>query len=272
MIKDIATELKKKVLHQAKPFESWVGLVLGSGWNELITPMKKIASFPYTSFTGLPQVNVIGHQGLLTLAQWENQYLVIFQGRFHPYEGHPCEIVTFNVRILHELGIKKVILTNAAGGVNWNYPNGSIVAITDHINLMGVNPLVGTHNPQFGPRFPSMNDTYSSHLRNLYKQTCFQLNTPYFEGIYGGMLGPSYETPAEIRMLRILGADLVGMSTIPEAIFANACGMQTLALSCVSNKAAHLNQGTLEHDSVKAQVETSMEQFSRVILETIKKV
>jgi purine-nucleoside phosphorylase len=177
-------------------------------------------------------------------------------GRAHLYEGYSPGRVTYAMRVLHLLGVRSVILTNAAGGINVAYQRGALVLISDHINLQGVNPLAGANEDDFGPRFPDMSEAYSERFREIAKEAANELSIELSEGVYAAVLGPSYETPAEIRFLRTIGADLVGMSTVPEAIVANHMGMKVLAISCVTNMAAGILKQRIDHDEV---IETGME-------------
>lgn len=268
----IADKIKSVLPKQIDNQRESIGVVLGSGWGELVDHVPLLKSISYTELPHLPATGVIGHKGVFHMAQLENKIIYFFQGRFHPYEGHDSTLVSFTIHVLNRLGVKKVLLTNASGGVNFSYPAGSIVAINDHINLMGQNPLVGAHQQELGDRFPCMNTAYTKRLRRIYHECTQKFKVGSYEGIYAGMLGPCYETPAEIRMLRMMGADLVGMSTIPEVIIANAYKMEILALSCVSNLAAHLNQESLIHDEVKQQVEDSMKKYVKVLLDIMQKM
>ncbi len=171
-------------------------------------------------------------------------------GRFHLYEGYTAQQVTAGIRLFHELGVERVVLTNAAGGINAEYARGALVLISDHINLQGANPLVGRNDAQLGPRFPDMTEAYSMSLREMALETAEKLGITLHQGVYAGVLGPSYETPAEIRFLKTIGADLVGMSTVAETIAANHLGMEVLGISCVTNVAAGLSGEKLEHAEV----------------------
>src|SRR5262249_19748652 len=180
----------------------------------------------------------VGHAGKLVIGKLGNTDVAVMAGRAHLYEGHSTQAATFGVRTLQQLGVRGMVFTNAAGGINLNLQRGGLVLISDHINLQGCNPLCGPNDDTLGPRFPDMSEAYSRAWRECAKQVAAELSVPVSEGVYAAMLGPSYETPAEIRSLRIIGADVVGMSTVPEVIVANHMGMKCLGISCVTNMAA----------------------------------
>jgi purine-nucleoside phosphorylase len=181
--------------------------------------------------------------------------VVVLAGRAHFYEGHPMTVVVFATRVMAALGVKTLVLTNAAGGVNTSFSQGALMVIDDHLNLMGTNPLVGPNDDRFGPRFPDMTGVYSPRLRGITDAVAAELNVPLAHGIYAGLHGPSYETPAEIRYLRTIGADAVGMSTVPEAITARHMGMEVLGISCITNMAAGVLPRPLDHSEVMATAE-----------------
>lgn len=232
-----------------------IGVVLGSGLGAFAESLIHSVRIPYRELPGLPISTAIGHAGQFVVGtQGANGKaavdLAVMSGRFHLYEGYSAQEVVAGIRLLRELGVRRVVLTNAAGGINADYAEGALVLITDHINLQGTNPLVGANNTQLGPRFPDMTEAYSPELRALAHEVAEELDIELQEGIYAAMLGPSYETPAEIRFLRIIGADLVGMSTVLEAIAANHAGMEVLGISCVTNLAAGITGQKLSHTEV----------------------
>jgi purine-nucleoside phosphorylase len=194
---------------------------------------------------------------------------LIMQGRFHYYEGHGIEQVIFPIQVFKQLGIKTVIVTNASGGVNTRYAPGDVMIIEDHINLTGTNPLIGKNIPELGPRFPDMSDTYTKALRLSLLTLAQNLNIPLKSGIYAGVSGPCYETPAEIRMLRTLGADAVGMSTVPEVIAASHAGLQVLGLSCITNLGAGMSNGKLTHEEVIHNSQLSVEAVRTLLLHAL---
>jgi purine-nucleoside phosphorylase len=205
---------------------------------------------PYDSLPHWPASRVIGHEGRLVVGTSRNTPIAALAGRCHVYEGHDLKTVTFAVRVLGLLGVKTLILTNAAGGVNTGFSEGALMVIDDHINLMGNNPLVGLNDDRFGPRFPDMTEVYSRRLRAEADRAAAAMGMKLPHGVYVGLLGPSYETPAEIRYLRTIGVDAVGMSTVPEAIVARHMGMEVLGISCITNMAAGVLPQPLNHDEV----------------------
>ena len=238
-----------------------VGIILGSGLSGVADTLGGEA-IPYGEIDGFPVPTVSGHRGVLSVSEG----VATLAGRFHFYEGHSMDLVVLPVFLLHALGVKTLIVTNAAGGVNQDYTPGDIVLISDHINLMGTHPLIGPNNEDFGPRFPDMSNCYSSSLMDLAdKAAAKQLH----RGVYAAMTGPSYETPAEIRMLRAIGADLVGMSTVPEVTAAKYLGMDVVGFSCVTNMAAGILDKPLDHSEVIETGKQVRSEFSRLILSLI---
>ncbi|MBV9611999.1 MAG: purine-nucleoside phosphorylase [Acidobacteriaceae bacterium] len=232
-----------------------IGVVLGSGLGAFADSLLHSVRIPYREVPGFPASTAAGHAGELVIgtvgANGKRAVdVAVMAGRFHLYEGYSAQQVTSGMRLFHELGVRSVVLTNAGGAINPDYHKGALVLITDHINLQGTNPLVGPNDPQLGPRFPDMTQAYSPELREIAFETARELGIPLHEGIYAAVLGPSYETPAEIRYLRTIGADLVGMSTVAETIAANHLGMAVLGISCVTNAAAGLSGETLDHAEV----------------------
>jgi purine-nucleoside phosphorylase len=232
-----------------------IGVVLGSGLGAFADSLAHAARIPYSELPGFPTSTAVGHAGELVVGTLGANGrgatdVAVMSGRFHLYEGYTPQQVVSGVRLFHELGITRLVLTNAAGGINLDYARGALVLIGDHINLQGVNPLVGPNDDRLGSRFPDMTEAYSGELRRIAKQTAAELGIALDEGVYAGLLGPSYETPAEIRYLKTIGADLVGMSTIAEVIAANHLGMHVLGISCVTNVAAGLSGEKLKHEEV----------------------
>jgi len=225
-------------------------IVLGSGLGELAGELTGAVSMPYGELPNWPATGVIGHEGRLVVGQVRGRTIAALAGRCHAYEGHDLQTVTFAVRALGLLGVKTLILTNAAGGVNAAFLRGALMVIDDHINLMGGNPLVGDNDDRFGPRFPDMTEVYSGRLRRIADEAGAALNLTLPHGVYVALFGPSYETPAEIRYLRTIGADAVGMSTVPEAIVARHMGIEVLGISCITNMAAGVLPGPLNHAEV----------------------
>ena len=227
-----------------------IGIVLGSGLGDFAGSLGAAVSMPYGHLPHWPASTVVGHEGRLVIGTARGRTIAALSGRCHAYEGHDLRRVTFAVRVLGLLGVKTLILTNAAGGVNTGFTQGALMVIDDHINLMGGNPLAGENDDRFGARFPDMTHVYSAALRGMADQAGAALGVALPHGVYAGLLGPSYETPAEIRYLRTIGADAVGMSTVPEAIVARHMGMDVLGISCISNMAAGVLPQPLHHAEV----------------------
>nr|WP_025701261.1 purine-nucleoside phosphorylase [Paenibacillus forsythiae] len=227
-----------------------VGLILGSGLGDLADEMEDAIKIPYHEIPFFSRTSVESHAGLLVIGRLEGKAVIAMQGRFHYYEGHSMDAVTFPVRVMRALGTERLLITNSSGGVNESYQTGDVMIISDHINLMGANPLVGPNDDRLGVRFPDLTNAYCPDLRRLAHQAAADQGIGLQEGVYVGWSGPSFETPAEVRMTRILGGDAVGMSTIPEVIAANHAGMKVLALSCVCNMAAGIMPGELTSEEV----------------------
>jgi len=229
-----------------------VGIVLGSGLGAFADTLENRVETPYAEIGGWPASTAAGHAGKLVTGAVGSTEVIVLAGRAHLYEGYNPAQVVFGIRELARRGVKSVILTNAAGGINLAYQPGDLVLITDHINLTGANPLVGRNDDTLGPRFPDMTEIYSAEYREIARQAAASFGVALKEGVYAGLLGPSYETPAEIRYLRTIGADLVGMSTTLEVIAAAHAGLRVLGISCVTNLAAGILPGKLSHDEVLA--------------------
>jgi purine-nucleoside phosphorylase len=240
-------------------------IVLGSGLGDFAGTLGDAVSMPYGDLPHWPASKVIGHEGRLVIGTVRGRTIAALSGRCHVYEGHDLGGVTFGVRVLGLLGVGSVILTNAAGGVNTNFSQGALMVIDDHINLTGHNPLVGPNDDRFGPRFPDMTQVYSSRLRHVADEAGKQINLTLQHGVYVALLGPSYETPAEIRYLRTIGADAVGMSTVPEAIAARHMGMDVLGISCITNMAAGVLPQPLDHNEVMATARRVRGQFGALL-------
>jgi purine-nucleoside phosphorylase len=227
-----------------------IGIVLGSGLNELADRLPGGLTIPYERIPHFPRTTVAGHQGKVILGRLQGSQVLMLQGRFHYYEGHELETVTFPVRVLQRLGVSTLILTAATGGIRTDLRPGDLMVLSDHLNLLGVNPLRGVNDERLGTRFPDMTEVYSARLRQFAREEAESLSIRPVEGVYACMAGPSYETPAEIRMLRTLGADVVGMSTVPEAIAARHAGMDVLGIALVSNAAAGVLGTPITHEEV----------------------
>ncbi len=220
------------------PLRPQIGLILGSGLGSFAEELSEGIHIPYTVIPIFPRSTAIGHAGQMVIGYVGNVPVAAMQGRVHLYEGYSAQQVAFPVRVFGHMGIRVVVVTNAAGGINLEYKQGALVLISDHINLQGQNPLVGPNDDRFGVRFPDMTQAYSKPLREIARGAAQRMGNNLAEGVYAALLGPSYETPAEIRYLRTIGADLVGMSTVPEVIAASHMGIKVLAISCVTNMAA----------------------------------
>lgn len=247
-----------------------IGLILGSGLGVLADEIENPVKIPYNEIPDFPVSTVEGHAGQLVFGLLNGVEVVAMQGRFHFYEGYSMEKVTFPVRVMKELGVEILIVTNAAGGVNESFEPGDLMIITDHINNMGTNPLIGPNDSKLGVRFPDMSEAYTKELRAMAKDIAVRLNINVKEGVYFGNPGPVYETPAEIRMIRVLGGDAVGMSTVPEVIIARHSGMKVLGISCISNMAAGILDQPLTHDEVIETTEKVKENFLSYVKEIVK--
>ncbi len=225
-------------------------VVLGSGLGAFADELSNPVAISYADIPGWPASTAIGHAGKLIIGSLAGIDVAVLAGRAHVYEGYTASQVTTGVRVLAGLGVKSIVFTNAAGGINLGYQQGGLVLISDHINLQGINPLIGPNDDALGPRFPDMTDAYCAQYRAIAKDVARQMRLDLPEGVYAALPGPSYETPAEIRYLRVIGADLVGMSTVPEVIMANYLGLKVLAISCVTNMAAGVLNKKLDHAEV----------------------
>jgi purine-nucleoside phosphorylase len=236
----------KRYIEERTPLRPSIGVVLGSGLGAFAGELTERTDIPYGEIPGWPASTAVGHAGKLTVGKLGSLVVAVMAGRAHLYEGYSPAQVTYGVRVLHGIGVRSMVFTNAAGGINLALERGGLVLISDHINLQGSNPLAGPNDDSLGPRFPDMSEAYSRDYRETAKLLAVELCIPMPEGVYAAMLGPSYETPAEIRYLRAIGADVVGMSTVPEVIVANHMGMKVLAISCVTNMAA----GIVPHQKI----------------------
>jgi purine-nucleoside phosphorylase len=232
--------------------EPRIAVVLGSGLGSFADAFEERVNIPYEEIPGFMRSTAEGHAGQLVVGKVDSVPVVAMQGRMHYYEGYSLEEVTFPVRTFKLLGIKTLILTNAAGGINVQLTQGALMVLSDHLNLMGDNPLRGANDERFGPRFPDMSSVYSPELQELVIEEAKAIGVEVRRGIYGALSGPSYETPAEIHLLRNLGADAVGMSTVPEAIVARHMGLEVLGISCITNMAAGIGDEPINHEEVMA--------------------
>lgn len=256
----IASWLKARYPHQPE-----IALILGSGLGSIADHLEDAVAIDYHEIPNFPVSTVEGHAGRLVFGKLEGRQVVAMQGRFHYYEGWSLDEVTLPVRVFWRLGAKALIVTNSSGGINPDFRPGDLMLICDHLNLTGQNPLRGHNDSRFGPRFPDMTEAYDFEFRRQAMSAAKDLKMDLYTGIYAGLQGPSYETPAEIRMLRRLGGDAVGMSTVPEVIIANHCGMRVLGISCITNMAAGISDQKLTHDEVTLTAAMARERFTSLI-------
>ena len=226
-----------------------VAVILGSGLGGLASAIENAVRIPFGDIPGFPEATVVGHEGAAIVGEIGGRAVVALSGRFHMYEGHPAALAAFPVRVFHAMGVRELFVSNAAGGISSRLAVGDLMMISDHLNLMGANPLVGPIE-EGETRFPDMTDAYDPGLRKVMRTTAEALDVPLREGVYAGLLGPSYETPGEVKMLRLLGADAVGMSTVPEVIMARALGIRVAGISCITNAAAGVTGSALSHAEV----------------------
>ena len=262
-------EEAKRLLESRTPVRPTVGVVLGSGLGAFADELSERTDIPYAEIPGWPGSTAVGHAGKLVIGKLGELAVAVMAGRAHLYEGYTPAQVTFGVRVLGRLGVRSMVFTNAAGGIDLTLEQGGLVLISDHINLQGVNPLTGPNDDSLGPRFPDMSEAYSRAYREAAKEVAMELCVPISEGVYAAMIGPSYETPAEIRYLRTIGADVVGMSTVLEAIVANHMGIKVLGISCVTNMAAGILPQKINHQEVLetgARVRDTLVRFLKTLL------
>ncbi|KZE74201.1 purine-nucleoside phosphorylase [Paenibacillus elgii] len=254
------------------PEKPEISLILGSGLGVLADLVEGGVTIPYEDIPHFPVSTVEGHAGELLLGKVEGKHVLMMKGRFHMYEGYGVETVSFPVRVMKELGVEKLLVTNAAGGINTSYEVGDLMLIRDHINFTFRNPLIGPNHSDLGVRFPDMSEAYSRRLREAAKEVAAEQGLKLQEGVYLGLLGPSYETPAEIRMMRTLGGDAVGMSTVPEVLVARHAGIEVLGFSCISNMAAGILDQPLSHAEVMETTERAKPKFLKLVLGIISRI
>lgn len=248
------------------------GIVLGSGLGEFAGSVENKTAIPYEKIPYFKNVGVKGHAGNLVLGEVGGKKVAVLQGRYHYYEGHDIGDVVFPVRVISLLGIKNLILTNAAGGIDKNFTPGDLMVLTDHINLMGTNPLSGKNDERLGPRFPDMSNIYNRKISNIIIEKGKMLDIDIRSGIYVGLKGPSYETPAEIKMLSIIGGDAVGMSTVPESIAARHMGVDVAGISCITNMAAGISKKPLDHKEVTETADKVKKDFIALLKRVIPEI
>ncbi|MFD2045921.1 purine-nucleoside phosphorylase [Ornithinibacillus salinisoli] len=246
-----------------------LGLILGSGLGVLGEEIENKTFISYKDIPHFPESTVSGHKGQLVIGTLEGKQVIAMQGRFHFYEGYSMQQVTFPVRVMKQLGIESIIVTNAAGGINESFEPGDLMIITDHINNMGTNPLIGPNDDELGARFPDMSKVYDPEYIQFAKNCANEIGITVREGVYVGNTGPVYETPAEVRMLRTVGGDAVGMSTVPEVTVAGHAGLRVLGISCISNMAAGILDQPLTHQEVIETTEKVREDFLRFVKKII---
>lgn len=259
------------IIEKTNNFEPEIGIILGSGLGDFVNAFESIA-IPYSEIPGFETSTVQGHKGQLVFAKINGKNVVIMQGRYHFYEGHSMEKVVYPVKVMKKLGVKILFITNAAGAVNKSLVPSDLMLITDHINFMGTNPLIGVNDDTLGTRFPDMSEVYNKDLIKLTQNCTKELGFEVKQGIYAASTGPSYETKAEVDMFRTLGADAVGMSTVPEAIVANYCGLKVLGISCISNYAAGITQMPLSHHEVIETTNIAKNKFQSLLLKVLEKI
>lgn len=250
----------------AKPH---IAIVLGSGLGDFADEFEDALALPYREIPGFVTSTAQGHAGKLVIGKVSGVPVLAMQGRVHYYEGYSLEEVTFPIRTFKLLGIETLILTNAAGGIDVQLSQGSLMVISDHLNLMGVSPLRGANDERFGPRFPDLTEVYTRELQELASEAARELGITARRGVYAALAGPSYETPAEIHMLRAFGADAVGMSTVPEAIVARHMGMKVLGISCITNMAAGISEAPINHEEVMETGQKVRESFTQLLRRVI---
>lgn len=249
-----------------------VGIILGSGLGSLAEEVQNKVEIKYEEIPNFPVSTVVGHAGQFVFGDLEGKKVIMMQGRFHYYEGYNMETVTFPIRVLKLLGLEKIIVTNAAGGVNTGFKPGDLMLITDHINLSGANPLIGKNLEDFGPRFPDMSEAYNKEFIKIASESAKKVGVQVVKGVYTMMSGPTYETPAEIRMVRAIGGDAIGMSTVPEVIVANHSGMKVLGISCITNMAAGILDQPLNHQEVMETSNMVKDMFKKLVREIVKSI
>jgi purine-nucleoside phosphorylase len=249
-----------------------VAIVLGSGLGAFAEGLADATAIPYHEIPGFASSTVEGHAGQLVIGKTGDVTVAAMQGRLHFYEGYSLEDVTFPIRVLKLLGVRTVVLTNAAGALNVQFAPGSLMVISDHINLLGANPLTGPNDDRFGPRFPDLTVVYAAELQNMVIEEARAMDMELRRGIYAALSGPSYETPAEIHMVRTLGADAVGMSTVPEAIVARHMDMRVIGISCITNLAAGVSNRPIDHSQVMAIGERVRGQFTELLRRVVKRL
>lgn len=259
------------IQQKIKDFKPELGIILGSGLGDFADNLEGVR-IKYQDIPGFETSTVAGHKGQLVFGEVLGKNAVIMQGRYHFYEGYHISRIVYPIKVMKKLGVKTLIITNAAGSVNKEYKAGDLMVISDHINLMGVNPLIGENDATLGDRFPDMSEVYNHSLADLALAKGKELGLTVQKGVYAAMSGPSYETPAEINMLRIMGADAVGMSTVPEALVANYCSMRVLGISCITNSAAGVHPSRLSHAEVVETAAKVKDSFMKLLMAVVEEI
>lgn len=267
---DAAQKAANAIRSRADARQPAIGIILGSGLGGLATKITDAVRIPFGDIPGFPEATVVGHEGTMLLGTLGGREVAALNGRFHMYEGHPAALAAFPVRVFHALGARELFVSNAAGGISSKLGVGDLMVICDHLNLMGTNPLVGEMQ-EGDVRFPDMTDAYDPGFRRVLRNSAEQLGMTLREGVYAGLLGPSYETPSEVKMLRMLGADAVGMSTVPEVIVARALGMRVAGVSCITNAAAGVSGSALSHAEVLETTHRVSAKFGALVTEFLEK-
>jgi purine-nucleoside phosphorylase len=260
------------VIRARTKLEPRIAIVLGSGLGSFADDFDDAIGIPYEEIPGFMRSTAQGHAGRLVIGKVDTVPVVAMQGRVHYYEGYSLEEVTFPIRTFHLFGVKTLILTNASGGINVALNQGTLMVISDHLNLIGDNPLRGPNEERFGPRFPDMTSVYAHDLQALVVEEAKEIGADVRRGVYGALSGPSYETPAEIHLLRALGADAVGMSTVPEAIVARHMSMEVLGISCITNMAAGISDEPINHEEVMATGDRVRETFAQLLRRVVNRI
>ncbi len=263
----IAEAIRKQVVEQIDVF-----MILGSGWNEVAQIIQNPIVIPYSTLKGMPKCTVRGHAGNFVFGYVGGEYVCIMQGRFHMYEGYTPQMVTLPIDVMHELGVEKIVVTNASGGINDNYNVGDVALISNHINLTSRNPLCEVIPNETYPVFIDMSEPYDKEYRTIVKKICVSMKAKCHEGVYMQVLGPNYETSAEIKAFKTMGADMVGMSTVMEVIKARYYGMRVLGISCITNKATGLSDEKLNHKDVLNSSINNKEKLKLILVEFLKKI
>ncbi|HWR60857.1 MAG TPA: purine-nucleoside phosphorylase [Clostridia bacterium] len=271
---DLRARIEKAAgyIRERSGFEPEIGIILGTGLGSLGDHIEKVSVIDYADIPEFPVSTVFGHAGRLILGWLEGKKVVAMQGRFHYYEGYTMQEVTMPVRVMQRLGVKLLVASNACGGLNPAFNAGDIMIITDHINFMGTNPLIGPNLDDFGPRFPDMSEVYDSDMVKLLEKAAAGLDIPVHKGVYGGVSGPNYSTKAELRMMIKLGSDTVGMSTVPEAIAARHCGLKVAGVSCITDMAIPDTMSAPTHEEIVRVAESVKPKFTALIKQFVKEV